>query len=153
ADLKVHGGIDKAVYAYPSEHYSFWEELLGETLPWGAFGENLTIAGLDEKAVGIGDQLSIGTAVFAVSQPRLPCFKLAGKFRRMEIIEEMLESRRTGFYLRVQREGFLESGDAIVVLQQDPARLSIREITDIYLTKDPAQEDLRRVLSVNALAS
>jgi MOSC domain-containing protein YiiM len=153
ADLTVHGGVDKAVYAYPSEHYPFWEKAFGEKLSVGAFGENLTTTGLDEESVSIGDEFEIGTAVLQVSQPRLPCFKLAAKFRTGAIINEMLESRRTGFYFRVLREGVLESGDSIVALQQDPARLSIREITDVYLNKDPNPEDIRRVLSVGALAS
>jgi MOSC domain-containing protein YiiM len=152
ADLTVHGGVDKAVYAYPSENYPFWEGVFGENLPWGAFGENLTITGLDEESASIGDEFGIGTSVLAVSQPRLPCFKLAAKFRSTEIIKQMLESRRTGFYLRVLREGVIESGDPIVALGKHPARLTIREITDIYLTKTPVREDVRRVLSVDALA-
>jgi MOSC domain-containing protein YiiM len=153
ADLTVHGGVDKAVYAYRSEHYPFWEEMRDEKLPWGAFGENLTITGLDEKSACIGDQFRIGTAELEVSQPRLPCFKLAAKFRSGEIIKQMLDSRRTGFYLRVLSEGILECGDSIVALRQHPARLSIRDITDLYLAKAPKRDDIQRVLSVDALAS
>ncbi len=153
ADLKVHGGIDKAVYAYPSEHYAFWQEELGEQLQWGAFGENLTVAGLDETNVGIGDQLGIGTAVFAPSQPRLPCFKLAAKFRRDDMIQRFKDSRRTGFYLRVVKEGELQAGDPIVVLKQDPARLTIRELTEIYFTKNPGRGRIQRALSAEGLAT
>jgi MOSC domain-containing protein YiiM len=153
ADLRVHGGVDKAVYAYPSEHYAFWQEKLGVPLSWGAFGENLTIAVLEESSVSIGDEFGIGTAVFVVSQPRLPCFKLAAKFRNDEIIKLMLDSRRTGFYLRVVREGVIESGDSIVKLQQQAERLTIHEITDLYLIKKPGREELRRALSVDALAA
>src|SRR5439155_1384928 len=116
ADLSVHGGVDKAVYAYPSEHYPFWQEELHLDLPWGAFGENLTIAGLAEETTSIGDRLGIGTAVFEVSQPRLPCFKLEAKFQRNDMIKRLLDSRRTGFYLRVLQEGMLEAGNSIVVL-------------------------------------
>ena len=83
ADLTVHGGPDKAVYAYPFEHYAFWQLELRRDLPeWGAFGENLTVEGLSEETISIGDQIGIGTAAFQVTQPRLPCFKLAAKFGR-----------------------------------------------------------------------
>src|SRR5437870_205897 len=153
ADLTVHGGLGKAVYAYPSEHYPFWEQTLGRKLSWGALGENLTIAGVTEADVSVGDHLGIGTAIFQVSQPRLPCFKLAGKFQRNDIINKMLDSRRTGFYLRVLQEGVLQAGDEIVRQQQDPAHLTIREITDIYLTKGPERTLVQRALSVEALAA
>ena len=136
ANLAVHGGVDKAVYAYPSEHYPFWQQELGEDLPWGAFGENLTVEGLDEKSLSIGDQLGIGTAVFEVTQPRLPCFKLAAKFQRDDIIKRFLHSRRTGFYFRVLQEGVLEAGDAIVPVKREPHRVTIREITDLYIDKE-----------------
>jgi MOSC domain-containing protein YiiM len=153
ADLSVHGGVDKAVYAYPSEHYVLWQEELRLDLPWGAFGENLTITGLSEETTNVGDRLGIGTAVFEVSQPRLPCFKLEAKFQRNDMIKRLLDSRRTGFYLRVVQEGTLRPGESIVVIQQHPARLSIREITDLYLTKDAEQRRVKRALSVDALAA
>ena len=153
ADLTVHGGIDKAVYIYPSEHYAFWQQALSRELAWGAFGENLTVAGLAESAVSIGDHLGIGTAVFAVSQPRLPCFKLAAKFRRDDMIKRFLDSRRTGFYVRVLQEGQLQAGDPIVVIQQEPAHVTIREITDLYLTKRPEQHSIHRAASVEGLAT
>jgi len=153
ADLRVHGGVDKAVYAYPAEHYDLWQEELRLDLPWGAFGENLTTRGFSEDTIHIGDRLGIGTAVFGVSQPRLPCFKLEAKFERNDMIKRVLDSRRTGFYLRVLQEGRLEAGDAIAVLEQNPARLSVREITDIYLTKDAGENRIKRALSVDSLAT
>jgi MOSC domain-containing protein YiiM len=153
ADLSVHGGVDKAVYAYPSEHYALWQEELRLDLPWGAFGENLTITGLAEETTNVGDRLGIGTAVFEVSQPRLPCFKLEAKFQRNDMIKRLLDTRRTGFYLRVVQEGTLRAGEPIVVIQQHPARLSIREITDLYLTKDAEQSRVKRALAVDALAA
>jgi MOSC domain-containing protein YiiM len=153
ADLTVHGGADKAVYLYPSEHYMFWQESLGQDLSWGAFGENLTVAGLAEDTISIGDQLGIGTAVLQVTQPRLPCFKLAGKFQRDDIIKEFLDSRKTGFYARVLKEGVLQAGDTISLLQKEPQRVTIRELTDLYLTKEPGRSRLDRVLSVDALAA
>src|SRR5262245_49701380 len=117
ADLRVHGGRDKAVYVYPSEHYEFWQRELGEnSLSWGAFGENLTVEGLFEDKVCVGDEIGIGTAVFQVTQPCQPCFKLAAKFQREDIIKRFLDSRRTGFYLRVLQEGSLQAGDSIQIL-------------------------------------
>src|SRR5215213_4616075 len=99
ADLTVHGGPSKAVYVYPSEHYPLWRaELPGLDLPWGAFGENLTIAGLSETEVCIGDRFRIGEGEVMVTEPRMPCYKLAGKLARPEIIREFLESGRSGFY-------------------------------------------------------
>lgn len=102
SDLTVHGGEDKAVYVYPSEHYVFWRrELPDMDIPLGAFGENLTIEGLLESDVNVGDRLAIGTARFKVTQPRLPCFKLAIRFGRDDIIKRFLLSGRSGFYLAV----------------------------------------------------
>jgi len=114
ADLTVHGGRDKAVYVYPSEHYPLWRKELPELeFPFGAFGENLTVDGLLEDEVRIGDRLRIGTAEFVVSQPRMPCYKLAVRFNRTDMLKRLLRSGRTGFYLRVLEEGVLTAGDAI----------------------------------------
>src|SRR5262245_25306653 len=104
ADLTVHGGADKAVYAYPSEHYPFWRrELPGLDLPCGAFGENLTTEGLDEAEVRIGDRFRVGTAEVRVTQPRIPCYKLGIRLGRDDIVERFLWSGRSGFYLAVLR--------------------------------------------------
>ena len=152
ADLTVHGGIDKAVYLYPSEHYPFWRRELEMALSWGAFGENLTTDGLTESTISIGDQLGIGSAVLQVTQPRLPCFKLAAKLERADIIKRFLDSRRAGFYAKVLEEGTLQSGDPIVVLQQDHARFTIHELVELYVTKRPEPSRLRRAMSVAALS-
>ena len=153
ADLKVHGGPDKAVYAYPSEHYESWrQELGGVPLPWGAFGENLTVQGLSEDSISIGDRIGIGTAVFQVTQPRLPCFKLAAKFQREDIFKLFLDSRRTGFYMRVLEEGSLQAGDTIRIVKREKRHVTVREITDLYLTKKPERSQIERAVSVDALA-
>lgn len=129
ADLEVHGGPLKAVYAYPSEHYAFWREELPEIgLPWGAFGENLTTAGLAEERVHVGDRFGIGSAVLAVTRPRFPCYKLAVKFGREDIIGRFLASGRTGFYLRVLEEGSLREGDAIAPLGGEPGQATIAQL-------------------------
>src|SRR6266480_681018 len=104
SDLTVHGGVDKAVYAYPSEHYGYWRaELPGVDLPWGMFGENFTTEGLLEEAVYIGDKFRIGETEVMVTEPRMPCYKLGIKFGRADIIKRFLASRRTGFYFAVVR--------------------------------------------------
>jgi MOSC domain-containing protein YiiM len=114
ADLTVHGGADKAVYVYPSEHYTYWKEKFPDMkLDWGSFGENLTTEGFLESEVHLGDQFDIGTAQFEVSQPRLPCFKLGIRFADDAMVKLFLDSERTGFYLRVLKEGEIEAGDEI----------------------------------------
>lgn len=119
ADLRVHGGLYKAVYVYPSEHYEYWrQQLAGVDLPWGAFGENLTIDGLLESDVKPGDCLRIGSAEFAVTQPRYPCYKLGIKFGRSDMVRRFAKSGLTGFYLSVAKTGELQAGDSI---EFDPA--------------------------------
>src|SRR3982751_4220491 len=114
ADLSVHGGPEKAVYLYPGEHYAWWrEQLPGVSLPWGAFGENLTAKGLLETMVRVGDLLRIGTAEFVVTQPRMPCFKLNVRFQRPDMVKRFLQAARSGFYLAVLKEGRLAAGDPI----------------------------------------
>lgn len=151
SDLTVHGGAEKAVYVYPSEHYSFWrEELPGVELPWGSFGENLTTEALDEDAVHIGDRLLIGSASFVVTQPRMPCYKLALRFDRLDMIKRFLQSGRTGFYLSVSREGELAAGDS-VTLQPGDASVSVSEIVSLYAADASNQDLLRRASELTAL--
>jgi MOSC domain-containing protein YiiM len=152
SDLSVHGGVDKAVYAYPSEHYEFWRnELPGMALPWGAFGENLTTLGLDESNMHIGDMLRIGTAEFSISQPRLPCFKLGIRFGRPDILKRFLQSGRTGFYLKVVREGDIEAGDPITVQARNEHAITVSDIVGLYTTQKSNQALLRRVTELPAL--
>jgi MOSC domain-containing protein YiiM len=153
ADLTVHGGQDKAVYAYPSEHYPFWKtQLPGVELPWGSFGENLTTSGLDEQAVYIGDRFAIGSAEVVVTQPRLPCFKLNLKFGRDDMVKRFLASHFTGFYFRVLREGEVGAGDEIVPVHQDENRVSVRDIVSLYLGETDSRELRERALRVEYLA-
>src|SRR5262245_30543102 len=112
ADLTVHGGLDKAVYVYPSEHYPLWQaELPDVQLPYGAFGENFTTKGLDESSVHLGDQFRIGDASVEVTQPRMPCCKVAIRFKRPDMPKRFDASGRCGFYLAVLREGEVGAGD------------------------------------------
>jgi MOSC domain-containing protein YiiM len=129
ADLTVHGGPDKAVYAYPSEHYPAWRKELPELeFPFGAFGENLTIEGIPEGEARIGDLLRIGTADFVVTQPRMPCYKLAARFDRSDMLKRLLRTGRTGFYLSVLKEGSLTAGDAIEWTRGDPGAPTIAQV-------------------------
>ena len=115
SDLRYHGGPEKAVYAYPSEHYAFWRTSLPEmAFPWGAFGENLTTLGLLEDDVRVGDVFEIGSAELEVTVPRMPCYKLGVRFGREDMTKRFFEHGGTGFYLSVRREGALAAGDAIV---------------------------------------
>ncbi len=152
SDLTVHGGADKAVYVYPSEHYPFWREELQRTdLPWGAFGENFTTTGLDETNVHIGDRLRLGSAEFVVTQPRMPCYKLGIRFGRPDILKRFLQSERTGFYLAVTLEGDVEAGDAVAVLERDPEAISVRDVVSLYSSGGDDRELLRRVSNLGSL--
>lgn len=129
ADLTVHGGKMKAVYVYPSEHYEFWKAELPEMdLPFGIFGENLTSEGLTESEVFIGDRLRIGTAEFAVTQPRFPCFKLGIRFRRTDIIKRFAKSERSGFYLSIEKTGELAAGNKIEIIERGQSENSIADV-------------------------
>lgn len=155
ADLSVHGGPDKAVYVYPSEHYPFWRrELELGDLPWGSFGENLTTEGWWEDEVHVGDRFRIGTAEFAVTQPRMPCFKLAVKFDREDIVESFLESGRPGFYLAVTQEGELGTGDAMERVHEDENGVTVVDIVRLYTDRRGESDPdlLRRAVAVEALA-
>lgn len=143
SDLTVHGGVDKAVYAYPSEHYEAWQRELPEVeFPTAIFGENLTIKGLFED-VRIGDRFRIGTAEFLVTQPRLPCYKLGIRFGRMDMLKRMLRNGRTGFYFRVVAEGEVGPGDAIEPLTRSQEELTVADVVRLY-TVDAKNQDLLR---------
>lgn len=136
ADLRAHGGLAKAVYAYPGEHYDYWCKELGFTyLPDGSFGENLTLTGLLEDQVCIGDILEIGTAVLKVTQPRLPCFKLGIRFANDQMVKTFLRSKKLGFYLSVEREGFLEAGNLISVVRQTMDQITVGEVSGLIAEK------------------
>jgi MOSC domain-containing protein YiiM len=152
ADLSVHGGQFKAVYAYPSEHYEFWKSEFPEMeLPWGFFGENFTTEGLSETSVKVGDKFRIGEAIVIATQPRLPCFKLGIRFGRTDIIKRFLQSRRTGFYFAVLQEGEVGPGDEIQLIEADKHNITIHDITQLYISEKDNMELLGRALEVEAL--
>jgi MOSC domain-containing protein YiiM len=152
SDLSVHGGVDKAVYVYPSEHYPFWRgELPGADLPSGAFGENFTSEGLLEDEVEIGDRLRIGRAEFIVTQPRMPCFTLGIRFERPDLVKRFLQSRKTGFYLAVEREGEVAAGDTIEFIERSGSGVTILDVTNLYASDSQSQDLMRRAAELAAL--
>lgn len=152
ADLRVHGGPDKAVYIYPSEYYELWRsERPDLPFPWGQFGENLTTEGLFDSDVSIGDRFRFGTAELVVTQPRFPCFKLGIKMDRDEFVTEFLERGLFGFYLSVAREGDVEAGDAIVELSRDTRRFRVTEIARLYAHDRQDVEGLVRAAELDVL--
>jgi len=152
ADLSVHGGPDKAIYVYPSEHYDYWRgEFPDMELPWGMFGENFTTTGLLEGAVNVGDTFRIGSAVAMVTQPRMPCYKLAAKFGREDIVKRFLASGCSGFYLKVVQEGEVGAGDAIELMSRDGHAVTVADVATLYRDGSDQVSLLRRAVQVEAL--
>jgi len=152
SDLSVHGGPEKAVYAYPSEHYEYWHRQLSlSDLPWASFGENFTTQGLLEEEVRIGDRLRVGSADFAVTQPRMPCYKLGVRFGRDDMVKRFLASGRTGFYLAVLTEGEVGAGDSIAFTARDEHGVTVADITALYARDADNQGLLQRAVALPAL--
>jgi MOSC domain-containing protein YiiM len=153
ADLAVHGGAHKAVYVYPSEHYDFWRgELSNMDLPWGMFGENFTTAGLLED-VQIGDRFEVGSAEVLVSEPRVPCYKLSLKFGRADMAKRFLASGRSGFYVMVVKEGVVQAGDKIKLLDRAQQSVTVADVTRLYSSKHADPAILRRAVDLEALSN
>ncbi len=151
SDLSVHGGPEKAVYGYPSEHYEFWKNQFPTMdLPWGMFGENFTTEGMFESDLNIGDVFKVGSATVMVTQPRMPCYKLGIKFGRADILKRFLQSGRTGFYFSVQEEGEVGVGDQLNLLKINKG-VKVSDITHLYVSHQPDAGLLRRAIAVDAL--
>ena len=154
ADLTVHGGVDKAVYSYPTEHYDYWRKQFPNIdLIMGMFGENLSTEGLMEDAVNIGDQFQIGSAKIMATQPRMPCYKLGVRFGRMEILRRFLTSGRPGIYFRVLKAGEVNAGDKIELVSRDKNNVTVKYIVRLYISRDHADiiETMRRAIKISAL--
>jgi MOSC domain-containing protein YiiM len=133
ADLSVHGGEYKAIYAYPAEHYAFWRaELPGVALGWGNFGENLTVEGLREEEVFVNDIYAVGTALLKVTEPRVPCYKLGIRFNDAQMTKRFLHSRRSGWYFAIERPGTIVAGDAISLVERREPSISMAEMFHLY---------------------
>ena len=153
ADLSVHGGRYKAAYVYPHEHYAYWSRELGrDDFTFGQFGENLTIEGLTEQTVHIGDVFRIGAAIVQVTQPRVPCFKLGIRMGDAAFQKQFHNAGRTGFYVRVLDEGEIGAGDAIERIESDPHAMSVYQIFNLLYHEPENVEDARRALELEALA-
>lgn len=128
-DRKYHGGVDKACYLYSADHYPFWKQQYSN-LNWqyGMFGENLTIEGLDETAMHIGDTYEIGSAVVQISQPRQPCFKLGIKFEDPGVLRKFIAQSYSGIYVRIITEGEVNSGDALKLVKREGNGLSVADV-------------------------
>jgi MOSC domain-containing protein YiiM len=152
ADLTVHGGSEKAVYVYPVEHYEYWRKQLPDvSLSWGAFGENLTTAGLSEDTLRIGDLLRAGSAILQITQPRMPCYKLELRFNRDDMIKRFLGSGRSGFYLSVIEPGDVGPESRVEILDRDPDSVTISDIVRLYLDQARDPELLQRATNVTSL--
>jgi MOSC domain-containing protein YiiM len=152
ADLTVHGGPDKAVYAYSMEHYVYWHGIFPDLpIPIGMFGENLTVERLIETEVNVGDVFRIGSATVIATQPRMPCYKLGVKFGRMDVIKKFLASGRSGIYFRVLKEGEVAAGDSIVQIREDSNRITISDIVRLYSNEREDLQTMRRAVKVEAL--
>lgn len=152
SDLSVHGGAEKAVYAYPAEHYPFWQDELGDPeLGWGAFGENFTTRGLLETEVMIGDRLRIGSAEFMVTQPRMPCFKLGIRFGRADMVKLFHHSGRNGFYFSVLTPGEVGPGDPVELIERDRHGLTVADVVKLYGSNGENREMLDRAIEHPAL--
>jgi MOSC domain-containing protein YiiM len=152
SDLSLHGGPQKAVYVYPSEHYEFWkQELPDMDLPWGVFGENLTTTGLFETEINIGDKFRIGTGEVMVTQPRMPCYKLGIRFGRADIIKRFLISQRSGFYLSVLKEGEVGAGDEFQLLEKNNSGVRVVDITRLFSSDKENVDLMRRAIATEAL--
>lgn len=153
ADLTVHGGVDKAVYSYPAEHYDYWrKQFPNMDLVWGMFGENFTTEGLMEDSVNIGDQFQMGSAKLVATQPRMPCYKLGVRFGRMEVIRQFMASGRPGIYFKVLEEGEVEAGNKIRIIRKDKNNVTVKDIVRLYITRDHIDiETMRRATKIRAL--
>jgi MOSC domain-containing protein YiiM len=152
ADLSVHGGPNKAVYAYPSEHYGFWKEKLpAHDFAWGALGENFTTTGMLETEVSAGDRYRVGSAVVKVTTPRLPCYKLAAKFQPDDIIGDFISSGFCGFYFAVVEEGEVGAGDEFHFLGGETPTVTVLEAYRLYLPASHDEDLLERGTRVQAL--
>jgi MOSC domain-containing protein YiiM len=152
ADLSVHGGPLKAVYAYPAEHYEYWRRQLPDMdLPWSMFGENFTTEGLSEGNVQVGDRFRIGSSIVMIRQPRVPCYKLAAKFQRDDILQRFLRSGHSGFYFSVEQEGGVEVGDSFQLISREDNAITIAEMNLLFVKENYDRDLLQKAIATAAL--
>jgi MOSC domain-containing protein YiiM len=153
ADLKGHGGIHKAVYVFSREYHAHWEKELGrEGFPDGQFGENFTVEGMTDDEVHVGDVFRVGEALVEVTQPRVPCFKLALRMAEPAFVKPFMAQARVGYYLRVLEEGEVGAGDAVEQVRTDPEGMTVHEMFHLLYHEDEKLEGARRALCISALS-
>ena len=151
-DRKYHGGLDKACYLFSSDEYAYWKKLYPNLdWDWGMFGENLTIEGLEESQLRIGDIYRIGGALVQVSQPREPCYKLGIRFKTQNIIKQFIDRSHPGTYVRVLKEGLVSRGDNMVLVEQSENSLTIQQFYDLLFAKAKSRELLQLAINNPAL--
>lgn len=153
ADLIHHGGPDKAVCVYAAERYPYWNDSLGGVWTDGSFGENMTVEGLPEEQVCVGDTFAVGTAVVQISQPRQPCFKLAMRYELPDLPLLVQQTGYTGYYFRVLQEGVVSAGDAMKLLKPHPAQMTVAAANLIMHIDKENETAIRRLLQVNELSA
>jgi MOSC domain-containing protein YiiM len=153
ADRENHGGPEKAVCVYPYDHYPYWAEVLGRELAPGAFSENLTLKGLGERQACLGDVYRAGEALVQVCQPRIPCFKLAGRLGHQGAPDLIHANGFSGYYLRVLEEGRVRAGDGLTRVSADPARVSIQHVNEVLYGQRQDEASVQAVLGVAAISA
>lgn len=151
ANLKAHGGVDKAVYAYSANHYTYWENLLGKKIPYGAFGENLTIYGLFESEINIGNIIQIGDVELMAVQPRQPCSKLSLRFDDLTMVKKFWDANKPGIYFRVIKEGSFINGDVVTKVENEDSNISIFDIYRLLNNSMLDSSKLKSLLMINFL--
>ena len=153
ADKKHHGGPDKAVCAYAAENYVYFTEKIGQAFPYGSFGENLTISGLREDTIMIGDIVSIGECTLQVSQPREPCYKIAARHNLFQLPIWIRQTGYSGYYLRVLKEGALKAGDSAVIIERGTGGVTIAEANTAMYSHEATYEQISRIVNEEALSA
>lgn len=132
-DRRYHGGTDKASYLYSADHYSYWKERYPDLdWQWGMFGENLTVSGLNESEIRIGDRFQVGGTLVQVTQPRQPCFKLGCRFGNQTVVDDFWNAPFPGIYIRVLRAGEVKKGDVFTLIERNPDSLSVSQVFSLF---------------------
>ncbi len=153
-DRKHHGGVDKACYLYSKDHYRFWKERYPDLdWQWGMLGENLTVEGLDESKIYIGDIFGLGDAVVQVSQPRYPCYKLGVRFENQKMVRDFLEAPYPGVYVRIIKEGSVKTGDKMVLKEQAKNSMSVAEVYSPFTSQIDNKELIEKAIEIPGLAA
>ncbi|HKJ40554.1 MAG TPA: MOSC domain-containing protein [Sunxiuqinia sp.] len=153
-DRRYHGGVDKACYLYSADHYDYWRIRYPDLdWQWGMFGENLTVEGIDESTIRVGDVYRLGTALVQVTQPRQPCFKLGVRFNSQKVVREFLESPFPGVYVRVLEEGTVEVGDEMLLERKATGNLSLKEVFALFSHHANDAGKLKKAIEMPELAS